>query len=131
MKANYGGIEPCSCSDYPGHASTVVFLRGCSQGCPWCHNAAIQAGQDLREIEEIYHKIDNSMPFISAVVVSGGEPSEQPEAAMAIADYAHSKGLKAGLHTSGRPMAGFAAISDHFDFILMGGPGYDPREVTA
>lgn len=82
-------------------------------------------------MKEIYAKIDSGQPFISAVVVSGGEPAEQPAAAAAIADYAHSKGLKAGLHTSGRPRAGFAAIVDHFDFILMGGPGYDPREVHA
>ena len=130
MMANFGGIEPLSCSDYPGQPATVIFLRGCSQGCAWCHNASIQDGEDYRELDEIYAKIDGSQTFISAVVVSGGEPAEQPAIAAAIADYAHSKGLKAGLHTSGRPMAGFAAIVDHFDFILVGGPGYDPREVA-
>lgn len=131
MIANYGGIEACSCSDYPGHVATTIFLRGCSQACPWCHNATIQGGQDIREIEEIYSKIDNSMPFISAVVVSGGEPAEQPMIAAAIADYAHAKGLKAGLHTSGLPLAGLVAMVEHFDFVLIGGPGYDPREVPA
>jgi pyruvate-formate lyase-activating enzyme len=107
--------------------ATTIFLRGCSQGCAWCHNAAIQTGQELVEIDEIYRKIDSSMPFISAVVVSGGEPAEQPDVSAAIADYAHSRGLKAGLHSSGLPKENFVRIIEKFDFILVGGPKYDPR----
>ena len=131
MIAKFGGIEACSCSDYPGHVATTIFLRGCSQHCPWCHNATIQGGEEMVEIEEIYQKIDISMPFISAVVVSGGEPAEQPAVSSAIADYAHSRGLKAALHSSGLPLAGFLEIVEHFDFVLIGGPGYDPGEAGA
>lgn len=127
MLANLGGVEPCSCSDYPGHVATTIFLRGCSQGCPWCHNSAIRTGKNLVPIKTIFEKIDAGVPFISAVVVSGGEPAEQPEVSAAIADYAHEKGLKAGLHTSGLPWSGYLKIVEKFDFILMGGPKFNPK----
>jgi len=117
---NYGGCIPLSTVDLPGIAATTIFLRGCSQKCPRCHNKHLWSGEDLRPIEEIYALIEANRAFIGAVVVSGGEPSEQPEATMLIADYAHSIGLKAGLHTSGRTMV--LDLYEHFDFILWSPP---------
>ncbi|MFA5376631.1 MAG: 4Fe-4S cluster-binding domain-containing protein [Dehalococcoidia bacterium] len=120
MMVNYGGHIPLSTVDFPGIAATTIFLRGCSQHCPLCHNKHLWAGEDLRPIKEIYVLIEANRVFVGGVVISGGEPAEQPEAACMIADYARSIGLKAGLHTSGRPMVPY--LYEHFDFILWSPP---------
>lgn len=120
MKLNFGGIVPLSTVDYPGQAAMTIFLRGCSVRCPRCHNKHLWEGVDPRPIEEIYDQIRCNAAFISAIVISGGEPAEQPVEAAAIADYAHSIGLRAGLHTSGRPLS--PELYEHFDFILLSPP---------
>ena len=117
---NYGGIVHASTVDYPGQMAITIFLRGCSVRCQRCHNKQLWEGQDMRPIEYVFDEIKRCMPFIGAVVVSGGEPAEQPAIAAAIADYAHDLGLKAGLHTSGRPKR--PNLYEHFDFIMVSPP---------
>jgi pyruvate formate lyase activating enzyme len=120
MMVNFGGIVPLSTVDYPNQAAMTIFLRGCHVRCPRCHNKHLWEGEDLRPVEEIFAKIQANRQFLGAVVVSGGEPAEQPIQAATIADYAHKLGLKAGLHTSGRPM--LPTLYEHFDFILLSPP---------
>jgi len=45
--------------------------------------------------------IDESAPFVSGIVISGGEPTLQKEAVMEIARHARSRDLKVGLQTNG------------------------------
>lgn len=58
---------------------SVVFLSGCHHNCPGCHNNDMQ---DLDYGESIPHseiitRIENNMPIIKGVTISGGEPFMQ------------------------------------------------------
>jgi len=101
VKVNFGGFVDLSTIDWPGRAVCTVFLRGCPLRCSYCHNAAIQAGSDLREIEEVIAKIRAARPLISGVIFSGGEPTLQSEPLLALARAAKEMGLLVGIQTNG------------------------------
>ena len=81
-------------------------------------------GCDLRDESEIFKMIDSAGDMISAVVISGGEPLEQPDAIRAIARYAHERGLRVGLHTSG--CGNLADVIECADMILLSRPERQP-----
>ncbi|MDF0591036.1 anaerobic ribonucleoside-triphosphate reductase activating protein [Candidatus Methanocrinis natronophilus] len=101
MKVNFGGVVPLSTLDWTGVSSAVIFMRGCPLRCPHCHNAHLQSGEELEDIERIKNKIDEAEPFISALILSGGEPLIQLDACRAISSHAKEKGLLVGVETSG------------------------------
>jgi pyruvate formate lyase activating enzyme len=98
---NFGGFIPLSTVDWRGRSVCTVFLRGCPLRCSYCQNQAIQTGEDFRGVEEIMVMIRTSLPFVSGVVFSGGEPAAQGEALTVLADSAKKLGLAIGIQTSG------------------------------
>jgi len=101
MKANYGTYIPISTVDWHGKAAVVFFLRGCPFRCPYCQNYEILTGSDLVDIKSLQDKIESSIPFISSLVISGGEPLIQKNAVKELAKFAKKKGLLVGIHTNG------------------------------
>jgi pyruvate formate lyase activating enzyme len=101
VKVNFGGFVPVSTVDWRGRAACTVFLRGCPARCFYCHNLALQGGEDLRDAEEILELIRSSRMLASAVVFSGGEPTLQGEALIHLARASRAMGLHVGLHTNG------------------------------
>ncbi len=122
MNVNLGGIVHLSTVDWQGRACMVVFLRGCPLRCPHCHNRDLQDGFSVTDLSLIRNEmkkaiahshakdqitLDESIrrtkakPFISAFVLSGGDPLMQPEAALALLGTAKSLGLNTGVETSG------------------------------
>ena len=101
MKANYGTYIPISTVDWHGKAAVVFFLRGCPFRCPYCQNYEILTGSDLVDINSLQDKIESSIPFISSLVISGGEPLIQKNAVKELAKFAKKKGLLVGIHTNG------------------------------
>jgi pyruvate formate lyase activating enzyme len=101
MKANYGTYIPISTVDWHGKAAVVFFLRGCPFRCPYCQNYEILAGSNLVDINSLQDKIESSIPFISSLVISGGEPLIQKNAVKELAKFAKKKGLLVGIHTNG------------------------------
>jgi len=101
MKVNLGGIVPLSTLDWTGVAAAVIFMRGCPLRCPHCHNAHLQAGESLEDLSEIIKKVDEAGPFISALILSGGEPLVQGAACRRIAKAAGDRGLQVGVETCG------------------------------
>jgi pyruvate formate lyase activating enzyme len=101
MKVNFGGIVPLSTLDWTGVAAAVIFMRGCPLRCPHCHNAHLQSGETLEDINKIKKKIDEAGPFISALILSGGEPLVQLAACRVLAGHAKEMGLLVGVETSG------------------------------
>ncbi|PKL70436.1 MAG: anaerobic ribonucleoside-triphosphate reductase activating protein [Methanomicrobiales archaeon HGW-Methanomicrobiales-1] len=98
---NFGGFVSLSTIDWRGKAVCTLFLRGCPLRCTYCHNESIQTGEDLRDIGEITEMIKTSSPFISGVVFSGGEPTGQKDALIALARYAKKINLEVGIQTNG------------------------------
>ena len=110
MEMNLGGIVPLSTLDWTGISAAVIFMRGCPLRCPHCHNAHLQSGETPEDIEKIKKKIDEAGPFISGVILSGGEPLVQLAASRAMARHAKVLGLLVGVETCGyfpHRLAGF------------------------
>ncbi|WP_292517675.1 anaerobic ribonucleoside-triphosphate reductase activating protein [Methanoculleus sp.] len=101
MHVNFGGFVPISTVDWRGRAACTVFLRGCPARCFYCHNVALQGGEDLRDADEIIAMIRSSRTLAGAVVFSGGEPTLQGPVLMRLAAAAREMGLSVGLHTNG------------------------------
>lgn len=101
MYVNFGGFVPISTVDWRGRAACTVFLRGCPARCFYCHNIAIQDGEDLRDADEVIAMIRGSRTVAGAVVFSGGEPTLQGEALVHLAVAAREMGFSVGLHTNG------------------------------
>lgn len=73
----FASIIRTSCDDGPGIRS-VLFLQGCSRGCPDCHNAAIgRKGEgNFASVEELV-KLVTEQCKNKKLTISGGEPLEQ------------------------------------------------------
>jgi len=98
---NFGGFVPLSTVDWRGRSVCTVFFRGCPVRCAYCQNFAILTGSDERELDEVIDLIKGSLLAISGVVFSGGEPTMQKEALIALARAAKAMGLAVGAQTNG------------------------------
>lgn len=79
--------------DGPGLRFTV-FVQGCSHRCPGCHNPETHdplAGR-LADTRGLIAQMREN-PLLSGLTLSGGEPFEQPEACLALAQGARGLGL--------------------------------------
>ncbi|RPI39588.1 MAG: anaerobic ribonucleoside-triphosphate reductase activating protein [Methanoregulaceae archaeon] len=98
---NFGGFVPLSTVDWRGRSVCTVFFRGCPVRCTYCQNSAILTGSDERDLDEIITMIRGSLLAISGVVFSGGEPTMQKDALIALAREAKGMGLAVGVQTNG------------------------------
>ncbi|MFA5395045.1 MAG: anaerobic ribonucleoside-triphosphate reductase activating protein [Methanomicrobiales archaeon] len=101
MNINFGGFVPLSTVDWRGRSVCTVFLRGCPVHCHYCHNVELQGGADSRTTEEILDLIQSSRMLISGVIFSGGEPTMQKDALIALAEGCRAMGLRVGVQTNG------------------------------
>ncbi|MFO8239632.1 MAG: anaerobic ribonucleoside-triphosphate reductase activating protein [Dissulfuribacterales bacterium] len=78
-----GGLNSFSLSDFPGRAAAVVFTQGCNFRCHYCHNGSLipmnPSKCELIPQEEIFMFLEKRRAQLSGVVVSGGEPTLQPD----------------------------------------------------
>lgn len=81
---------PRSRANGPG-ARFVVWLQGCSLGCPGCFNPTTHdaAAGEAVDVDALLAQITDE----DGVTLSGGEPLEQPEAALALLRGARARGL--------------------------------------
>ena len=86
-------LQPDSIVDGDG-IRTVIWFQGCSHNCEGCHNPQSHDfnGGFSVELEDIFKEIDK-LKYQNGITLSGGDPFFQPEAALEIAKYAHSKGF--------------------------------------
>ena len=89
--------------DYPGRIAAAFFCGGCNFRCPNCHNRdLVLALNDLPDIrqEEIWAFLQKRRVLLDGVVISGGEPTLQPD----LLDFAvrlHEMGFLVKLDTNG------------------------------
>jgi len=96
-------LHKTSLIDFPGLISAVVFTQGCNLRCGYCHNPhLLDYSVDKKYLPESevlsYLKIRQSL--IEGVVVTGGEPTLQPDLMQFIAKVKHL-GYRIKLDTNG------------------------------
>ncbi|MBD3245478.1 MAG: anaerobic ribonucleoside-triphosphate reductase activating protein [Candidatus Omnitrophica bacterium] len=77
-----GGLQKFSLIDYPAVISTVVFTQGCNYRCRYCHNPELVLPQlfapPIPE-QEIFAFLDRRKGMLEGAVITGGEPTLQPD----------------------------------------------------
>ena len=76
------GFQGTSLLDFPGRVASLIFFGGCNLTCPFCHNPSLVLDPDQYPDyprSEILEELQNRIPFIDGVVISGGEPTLDPE----------------------------------------------------
>lgn len=77
-----GGLIKFTLIDYPGRVAAVVFTQGCNFRCRYCHNPELVYPHLLQEPmpqEEVMSFLRRRQGTLEGVVVTGGEPTLQPD----------------------------------------------------
>ena len=128
MIARIHGHEPRSRANGPG-ARFVVWMQGCTLGCPGCFNPGTHDAAGGREIaiSELTAQLATAAADgkLEGLSLSGGEPLQQPAAALALLEAARALGLST-LAFSGytieeiRALAGGPEILARLDVLVDG-----------
>jgi len=75
------GWQKQSFIDYPGKISTVVFTQGCNFRCLYCHNSNLIPFEhnNYFSTEEVVSYCKKNAGLTDALVITGGEPTLQPD----------------------------------------------------
>jgi pyruvate formate lyase activating enzyme len=79
-----GGIQWTTLLDYPGRVATTVFTAGCNFRCPFCHNPELVLPERVSAVRRVldpgfFSELGDRRGFLDGVVISGGEPTVQPD----------------------------------------------------
>ena len=74
-------FQKFSLIEYPGKISCIIFTQGCNFNCLYCHNPELIPTNTEKLIpeEEILKFLEKRKNQIDAVVITGGEPTLQPD----------------------------------------------------
>lgn len=97
-----GGLRPCSFIDYPGRLAAVAFTHGCNLRCRYCHNPGLVTGPPPHFIDEaeVFALLAARRGRLDGLVVTGGEPTLQPDLA-AFLERVKGMGFLVKLDTNG------------------------------
>jgi len=76
------GFQGTSLLDYPGRIASLIFWGGCNLACPFCHNPALVVDQEQLPdypVDVLLADLHSRRSFVDGVVVSGGEPTLDPD----------------------------------------------------
>ncbi|MFO7997361.1 MAG: anaerobic ribonucleoside-triphosphate reductase activating protein [Bacteroidales bacterium] len=120
-----GGLQKTSLIDFPGKISCVVFLSGCNFDCPYCHNPDLARGnpglpEPVMDLDQLLGFLGKRRGLIDGVVLTGGEPTLQPDLPAACAEI-KSLGFSVKVDTNGsRPDIVGRLLQDRLvDFLAM------------
>lgn len=77
---NISGFTKLTLLDYPKKMACIIFTQGCNYNCAFCQNSGLIKCQksNLIEHEEIFEYLNKRKSILEGVVISGGEPTIQP-----------------------------------------------------
>ena len=140
------GLQKLSLLDFPGKVAATVFTGGCDLRCPFCHNASLVLpgrGTSALDAGGVLDFLASRRGLLDGVVLSGGEPLLQPDAADFLAEV-KAMGFSVKLDTNGCHPDALADILDRrlADYVAMdiknslekypwtvGVPGFDTAPV--
>lgn len=140
------GLQKLSLLDFPGKVAATVFTGGCDLRCPFCHNASLVLpgrGTSALDAGGVLDFLASRRGLLDGVVLSGGEPLLQPDAADFLAEV-KAMGFAVKLDTNGCHPDALADILDRrlADYVAMdiknslekypwtvGVPGFDTAPV--
>ena len=140
------GLQKLSLVDFPGKVAATVFTGGCNLRCPFCHNAPLVLpgrGTSALDAGGVLDFLASRRGLLDGVVLSGGEPLLQPDAADVLAEV-KAMGFSVKLDTNGCHPDALADILDRrlADYVAMdiknslekypwtvGVPGFDTAPV--
>ncbi len=140
------GLQKLSLVDFPGKVAATVFTGGCDLRCPFCHNAPLVLpgrGTSALDAGGVLDFLASRRGLLDGVVLSGGEPLLQPDAADFLAEVT-AMGFAAKPDTNGCHPDALADILDRrlADYVAMdiknslekypwtvGVPGFDTAPV--
>jgi len=97
---NFGAWRKTSVIEVPGYISTVLFTNGCNFSCGYCHVPFLLTNQKTIPEKEIFEFLKKRKEIIEFVVVSGGEPTLQPDL-LKFYEKVKKLGYKTALETNG------------------------------
>ena len=117
------GLQKLSLVDFPGKVAATVFTGGCDLRCPFCHNAPLVLpgrGTSALDAGGVLDFLASRRGLLDGVVLSGGEPLLQPDAADFLAEV-KAMGFSVKLDTNGCHPAALADILDQglADYVAM------------
>lgn len=81
-----GGITTLTLLDFPEKVSCIIFTAGCNFRCGFCHNPQFVLEENIKNLkgnfipaEKIFAFLDSRKGFLDGIVISGGEPTIQPD----------------------------------------------------
>lgn len=98
-----GGFQPFSLSEYPGKIAAVVYCLGCGFRCPYCHNPELVDPDRYAPawpVDHVLGELAARRGKLQGVVVTGGEPTVQPDLERFIRDL-RALGFAVKLDTNG------------------------------
>lgn len=103
VEAYIAGKPLLSTTDWPSKVSCVVFFVGCNLRCRFCFNSPLLEFNDYYKVDLdlLYPELETNQYLIDGVIVTGGEPTLQPEPLRALAEWTKNHGLEFGLMTNG------------------------------
>lgn len=117
------GLQKLTLLDYAGQVACTVFTGGCNFRCPYCHNASLVLPELMGETiqtEEFYAFLDSRKNLLTAVCVSGGEPTLQPDIKNFLSEI-KARGFLVKLDTNGTRPAVLRELIDAglIDYVAM------------
>jgi len=119
MRVNLNKIEHMSSVDYPDKMACVVFFNGCPWRCGYCHNKQTWTEVNMVDVEYIKEQIKSCLPFVSAVVFSGGEPTYQIKQLLELCKFSKENGFNVGIETNGYNTKGIIKLKPYVDLFMV------------
>jgi pyruvate formate lyase activating enzyme len=114
VKAYIAGKPLLSTTDWPSSVCCVVFFTGCNLRCKFCFNGPLLEFNDqyLIDLERLHEELNEHRYLIDGIIVTGGEPTLQPDALHALGEWTHNNNLKFGIMTNGTKPAVLQQLLD-------------------
>ncbi len=116
----FAGFQKTSLIDYPDRVASILFTSGCNMRCPFCHNGDLVHGYTgpFLEEDEVVEVLLERKKYVDAVVVTGGEPTLQPDLPDFFAKLKEN-GFDLKLDTNGMLPDVLNACLPYLDYIAM------------